>query len=173
MTDQAKKSEEILVEIEKKNLDKFVNNYLKMDLDPVKAYQNTFEKHLWRTQGNAKKRALDLIKDIEFIELKNDKLDDLREVFKEEITLAFGHLSKTLKDEFYTSYKHYFDPKTKRVKEYSVKENISHSSKNKAAELILKTMGYLDKQEQNVAIIHNEYEVVKDIINAVEEEFGK
>lgn len=165
-----KKNEDHLERIEKKNLNKFVENYLKMDLDPVQAYKNSFDKQLWKTEGNAKSRAIALMNDMAFIEMKNQRLDNLREIYKEEITLAFNHLHTTLKDKTFESHKYTIDPKTQMVKEFVVKENISHASKNKAAELLLKCMGYLDKQEQNVNIIHNEYQVVKTLIEKVEKE---
>ena len=165
-----KKNEDYLEKIEQKNLNKFVENYLKMDLDPLEAYKNSFDKQLWKTDGNAKKRAQALMSDMKFIEVKNEKLENLRTIYQEEITLAFNHLHTTLKEKTFDSHKYKIDPKTQKVEEFVVKENISHAAKNKAAELLLKCMGYLDKQEQNVNIIHNEYQVVKSIIEEVEKE---
>lgn len=166
---KVKTNDDYLDKIEQKNISKFVENYIKMDLDPVEAYKNSFDRQLWRTEGNAKKRAQALMHDMKFIEVRNQKLDNLREVYKEEITLAFKHLYTTLKEDTFTSHKYSIDPKTQQVREFVVKENISHASKNKAAELLLKCMGYMDKQEQNVNIIHNEYQVVKSIIEEVED----
>ena len=69
-----KKNEDYLEKIEQKNLNKFVENYLKMDLDPLEAYKKSFDKQLWKTDGNAKKRAQALMSDMKFIEVKNEKI---------------------------------------------------------------------------------------------------
>lgn len=157
-----KTNNDYLKKIEETKLELFVENYIKNNLNHVDAYKKTFDKQLWLSEQNAKKRADELISSLKFIEYRNEKIENLRELYKEEISNSFNFLNNIIKDETYTSYEHYFDTKTNKAIEYKVKKNIKHSDKIKAAELMLKVFSYLNK---NTNIIldtkeKNEFEII-------------
>ena len=165
----AKTNNDFLKKIEETKLELFVENYIKNNLDHVDAYKKTFDKQLWITEQNAKKRADELISSIKFIEYRNEKIENLREVYKEEIANSFSFLNNIIKDETYVSYEHYFDTKTNKAIEYKVKKNVKHSDKIKAAELMLKVFSYLEKNN-NIIIDNkekNEFEIVEEQIDNI------
>lgn len=164
-----KNNNDHLKKIEETKLETFVDNYIKNNLDHVDAYKKTFDKQLWLSEVNAKKRADELISSIRFIEYRNQKIDNLREVYKEEISNSFNFLNQIVKDETYTSYEHFFDIKKNKAIEYKVKKNIKHSDKIKAAELMLKVFSYLDKNTNIIVDTKekNEFEVQDEQIDNV------
>lgn len=158
----AKNNNDYLKKIEETKLELFVENYIKNNLNHVDAYKKTFDKQLWLSEQNAKKRADELISSIKFIEYRNEKIENLRELYKEEISNSFNFLNQIVKDETYISHEHFFDTKTNKAIEYKVKKNIKHSDKIKAAELMLKVFSYLDKNTNIIVDTKekNEFEII-------------
>lgn len=164
-----------LKKLENNKLDIFVDNYIKNNLDPIVAYKKTFDKQLWQQEIVAKERALTLINTVKFIEKRNEKIDNLRELYKEEISNSFNLLNKIIKDDTYESHEHYFDINTLKPIEYKVKRNIKHSDKIKAAELMLKVFNYFEKNTIKIDINQdkNEFEIIDAQIENILNENNK
>ena len=162
---EKKSLEELLEDQEEVKLEKFIKEYIKQDLNEYQAYVATFPRTLYKDEKTAKDRASALIKRTEALEIIDEKYNDLREIYKEEITNSFKLLNNVIKDDTYVINEIYYDFKTKRPIEYSGKKSYNIKDKLKAAEILLKVFGYMDKQEINIKVENNEYEIVKKIGN--------
>lgn len=157
-------NEKILDRFESEDLEKFVKSYIKSDFDVLKAYKSTFDKHLWRTDANAKIRSKALLEKIECTKIFDEKLDNLRSIYKEEIANSFNVLNKMIKEDTYEHYDAILDVKTGKAIPVKYKKSIPLTTKVKATEIMLKVAGYFDTETNNVIIQHNEYEIVKKMI---------
>ena len=155
----------ILEDQETSKIEKFIKEYVTRNLDPYEAYIATFPRALFKDECIARERASELIRRHEVIQIIEDKYSDLREAYKDQISSTFNLLFKIAQEDTYTHKDGVYDPRTKRIIEVEYEKSYSMRDRIKAAEVILKVFGYLDKQEVNIKIENNEYEFVKKVID--------